>query len=425
MEPGRKGLIAWGVLRPDPAFYHLTLYPWDRYNVVSYVMIWVLPSALLATLALSFTLSARWKTVSARTPSKATRPGELVGERQPPSTLEVSAVASSFFLCALLPFLAGIWLFTRGLQIAFERSAEIDPWEKMSFMLAGVARAERALRMGATAGVCGLAISIAIAAWFMRSWRKQGMTWTRARGHSRRVLSGCGFLLLLAGVVAWQATPLRKENHAAWPSLTAGGTLRVWPALPAESISRNPLASTLQFYNEFSGKMEPLAFPLLQGTEDGARTTTTLGLGINEVRVNGIRQDATEVREELQAAINNHALLHPEDDRHDRLSLVSTPDVAGTVVGDWLDVAYAVGFREVGLASGRLETIRRPALGLVSRVHFMTTPTRLHRSIGKVSADGNTVRLSCRDFPRYQELLAVAIQQRQQGKEVILVLPPE
>jgi len=37
------------------------------------------------------------------------------------------------------------------LQIAFERSAEIDPWEKMSFMLAGVARAERALRMGATA----------------------------------------------------------------------------------------------------------------------------------------------------------------------------------------------------------------------------------------------------------------------------------
>ena len=55
------------------------------------------------------------------------------------------------------------------------------------------------------------------------------------------------------------------------------------------------------------------------------------------------------------------------------------PETAGPVVADWLSVAFEVGFHEVALVSGRLETIRRPTLGLLGRVHFSATNTRLHR----------------------------------------------
>jgi hypothetical protein len=75
------------------------------------------------------------------------------------------------------------------------------------------------------------------------------------------------------------------------------------------------------------------------------------------------------------------------------------------------------------MASGRIETLQRPTLGMVSHVLFMTTSTTLRLLADKGDSDKKVAWLSCRDFQHYQDLLAAAVRERSLGKEVVVLVP--
>jgi hypothetical protein len=425
IEPGRKALVALGLGPPDPgmAYFHMEpYYPWDRYTLLSHVLPWAVFSALLTVLALTFALSAHWKVLTARARICTGQSGGDSSPFFPPSTFEVGTIICPFFACAILPLLAGVWTFERRIQKTFEMSTGMPPGEKEAFVLGGYLPATHALNVGAMSGIVGLVLAVAVAALFLKRWQKQGMAWPQGDGDLRKILPSCSLLVVLAGGVMWSATPFRVENRTPWLRIATGHSMRVWPVVPAESIERNPRASTLRFHNQLTGKLEPIRFSLLEGTDEGITPAPMLALEEDGLRVNGFRQEVTELRDELQTAVNNHYLFHPEDQRRDRLILVAEPDISGVVVAERLRIAYEVGIREVALASGRLETAARPTFGLLSRVHIMTTPTRLQSPEKKENRGESTVWLNCRDFRHFREILASAIMERRSGKEVVMVV---
>jgi hypothetical protein len=422
IEPGRKALVASGVLPPDPVNFNLEPSAWDRYRLLAYFPGWAAATAILTGLAFTFTLATRWKTLTARTRVDAAQPGDGSCGLFTPSTFEVGVVVFSFFACAVVPFLLSLWEFDQHNQNTFALATSTPPGEQERIILGGFPKAAHVLNVGVFVGAFGLLLAIAIALFFLRRWQKQGMAWPQPDRSVRRALPGCALLLASAGVLAALATPFRLENRMPWPALAQGGTTRVWPALDADTVARNPLNSPFQIYNHHSGENEALPFPVLVGTEDASHLTPSLHLAPGNMHVNWIHMGEADVREELIYAMRSHPLLHPEDDRQDRLVLLSTPEMPGSAVAHWLEVAYDVGYQEVLLASGRLETIRRPSFGALSRVHLMTTPAWLSSSVDNIGA-GRIVRLPCGNFDHFQDLLTATIKETRAGKKVVLALP--
>jgi hypothetical protein len=422
VEPGRQAFLARYLLPPDPERFHLIPAPGDRYWVLPYMVLWAFPSALFGGLALTFILSARWKVLTDRGDVVA-KPGEPPFHA--PSTLEVGLVVFSFIICALLPFLTAGWLFFQRTEKSFELSAGLPPWEKGTFILSSLPAATQVLNRGALLAGLGFALAMVMAIMFMRRWQKQGMTWPRIDGQKYKGVPSCSILWILAGAVVWSATPFRSENRSPWPELASLGTARVWPPLSAESVEQNPIASTLRIARYYDSKLEPPGVPLLQGTRDGTRTAASIHFFPDDFIVLGSRVKLSDLREELRVSRNNYPLLHPGEDHHDTIIVFSAPDISGRVLADGLLAVYETGYREVDLASYRLETIRRPMLGLMSRVHLTTTPARLRLPSPDQKPSANETWISCLEISRFEELLADSIRETRLGKNVVLVLSAE
>ena len=411
-EPGRRALIAWGLGPPDPTLSYFELNPWNRYFVASHAALWVLPCALVATFALAFAISARWKTLATRS------------SRQPPRSIDVAVVCFSFFALALVPFVLGILTFDQRLEGTFEMSAGRAPGEKESLVVHGLGTATSALVAGARVGALGLAGAVLISVLFMRRWQRQGVLAPVQPGAWRRTLLGCVPMLLLAGCLFQLATPLRMENDTPWPSLAHDRTTRVWPALPVDSSDSDPRIALLRFARPGHYELEPLPYPLSEATAELERSSPTLTVSRESILVNGSATNESDLSEHLRDAMTSSHLIHPEDEQDHPLILNVTPDVPGRVLAARLNVAYETGFRRVALASGRIETILRPTLGWLSRVHLTSVPAKLERGVGNEDSE-SIARLRCRDFNRFSALLAAAVRYRRVGKEIHLDLASE
>ncbi len=141
-------------------------------------------------------------------------------------------------------------------------------------------------------------------------------------------------------------------------------------------------------------------------------------------QVNGSPTSEAELSMRLRDAIAADRLLHPKR-KQDHLILEVMPNVSGQVLDARLDVAYDAGFRFVQLTSGGIETIRRPFLGMLSRVRIMGTSIGLARAASRESSQGTTTPLRCIDFDRFSDLLLAAVLRERAGENVILNLGSE
>jgi hypothetical protein len=339
-----------------------------------------------------------------------------------PRSNDVALVCFSFFVLVLVPFVVGILVFDRRLERTFEISAGRAPGERASFIFHGLETATSALVTGAKAGALGLAGAVFIAILLIRRWQRQGVLAPLQRGSWRVTLLGYVPMLLLAGCLFQLATPLRKENDTPWPSLGHDHTTRVWPALRLGSSESDPRIALLRFARPGHYELESLPYPLSDATAELERSSPTLTVSRDSIHVNGSAATEADLSDHLRDALAASRLIYAEDERHRPLILNIAPDVPGQLLAARLRVAHEAGFRQVALASGRIETTERPALGLVSRVHFTNVPAELEHNGSNNEGGDKVASLRCRDFDRFSDLLAAAVRYRRVGKEIHLDL---
>lgn len=359
------------------------------FNAIPWTIGLFLPSALLAIITGTLIVAERDR--ARRLIDLASRPSGSDGPPVSPSSLRgpgsdnLTVLPLLLFVGVLLPVILGAWHYAQSMIQGLSSMARVPVEEKVDHLVEAMERShaifvEHAWLRWPGAVAAALIGGVLLLVWGRR-WRWQP-SWRRTLLISPACVVGAVCLFIAAA-------PFRAENHMPWPP----------PASGKEKLLID----------------EPKS-PLLEGPDELERAPL-LWFNEQHYTLDGRQADPEDIESQFRQFKQTYGILNPNGAWDGRFLVLSVADLRIDTLMSYLSAAARADSRHPLFIFTRRETLVRPLLGPLSRVHVTGAAATLVRRDSKTDED---VVLDPQAFSSYGALATRLVELRRAGKTVAL-----
>ena len=360
------------------------------FNAIPWTICLFLPSAVMAIVSGTMILAARARI--RRLIGVALRPlpdGSAVSPSsvRGPGSDNLTVLPALLFVGVLIPVILGAWHDALEMIQGLSSLARVPVAEKVQHLVDAVERShatfvEHAWLRWPGAVAATLVGGVLLVVWG-RTWPWRP-SWRRTLLISQSCVVGAVCLFIAAG-------PFRAENRMPWP-----------PPAPG---------------NEKLLVDEPKS-PMLEGPDEIERAPI-LWLNDRQHLLDGYRTNSEDLEDQLRTRKQTYRILNPAGEWAGRLLVLSVADLPIPTLIAYLTAAARADHRQPLFIFTKRETLVRPILGKLSRVHATGVAVTLVNSDAVADTDQDSV-VNPRTFSSYGALVRHLVELRSAGQTVAL-----
>ena len=305
-----------------------------------------------------------------------------------PGSDNLTVLPVLLFMAGLFPVISGAWAHSLELVHGLATLAPLPVEQKMPHLVDSLVRSHAIFAGRAWLAWPGTMLATLAAAVLLVVWRRRSTSvpsgWT--------TVFVCQSCVLGAIALFVAAAPYQAKNGMQWPAPSTGSD---------KLLIDDPQA------------------PKLQGP-DLVERAPILWFAERQVSLDGYRTDPDGIEDTLRVSARNFRWLNPGAEWRGRLLVLAAAQTPTQTLTAYLRAAQRAGFSHPIFIFTKRETLNRPILGTVSRVHVTGAGATLVTDGDGNDEDESAVRVHGSAFPTYDGLAHRLVELRLADSEVAL-----